>query len=660
MLPYRTVLQESLRDACVAVGGDIAVLLEKPRDAAHGDYACPAAMQLARVLKRPPRDLADDILRHFTPPDFVAATSIAGGGFINIRLSNTAKTAIIADILRQGEDYGRGTPKDETILLEFVSANPTGPLHVGHGRAAAFGDSLANILSFGGWSVWREYYLNDTGRQAAILAASVWLRHWLAQTEADFAMPPGSYRGDYLRLVAERIAPRLAGHSAPDLAALFAKLSPDNSGGDDANADILIAAMSQFFAESEIKSFIKTAEAMVLDKNITQDYAADQLDSLSDSAKTVGEKILGENNTGGPGLATIVAANEANSFIDAVVEAVLEQNIQRDLELLGVSFDRWFSEKSLHREGKIIAAIDSLRDKSPTSLYDKDGALWFRATAFGDDKDRVLRRANGQFTYFAADVAYHYDKFTARQSREVPTKNRLRLINVLGADHHGYVQRLSAALRALGYEHMEARLIQFVSLIENGKRLKMSTRAGDFVSLADLIDKVEDKMGGDKEERVKAACDAARYFYISRKNDQPLDFDLQLATEKSRKNPVFYAQYAHARTCRLLRKWDGDITHLAAADGARLADDEAAVAVCGALLDFPEVVARAAADCVVNPLAVYVQALATAMHNFYEQTRILSGDDEDLRRARLALLAAARQTLAVALRLLGVRAPEEM
>ena len=587
MLPYRTVLQESLRDACVAVGGDIAVLLEKPRDAAHGDYACPAAMQLARVLKRPPRDLADDILRHFTPPDFVAATSIAGGGFINIRLSNTAKTAIIADILRQGEDYGRGTPKDETILLEFVSANPTGPLHVGHGRAAAFGDSLANILSFGGWSVWREYYLNDTGRQAAILAASVWLRHWLAQTEADFAMPPGSYRGDYLQLVAERIAPRLAGHSAPDLAALFAKLSPDNSGGDDANADILIAAMPQFFADGE-----------------------------------------------------------ADSFIDAVVEAVLEQNIQRDLELLGVSFDRWFSEKSLHREGKITAAIDSLRDKSPTSLYDKDGALWFRATAFGDDKDRVLRRANGQFTYFAADVAYHYDKFTARQSREVPTKNRLRLINVLGADHHGYVQRLSAALRALGYEHMEARLIQFVSLIENGKRLKMSTRAGDFVSLADLIDKV----GGD----------AARYFYISRKNDQPLDFDLQLATEKSRKNPVFYAQYAHARTCRLLRKWDGDITHLAATDGAKLADDEAAVAVCGALLDFPEVVARAAADCVVNPLAVYVQTLATAMHNFYEQTRILSGDDEDLRRARLALLAAARQTLAMALRLLGVRAPEEM
>ncbi len=587
MLPYRTVLQEALRDACVAVGGDIAVLLEKPREAAHGDYACPAAMQLARVLKRPPRDLADDILRHFTPPDFVAATSIAGGGFINIRLSNTAKTAIIADILRQGEDYGRGTPKDETILLEFVSANPTGPLHVGHGRAAAFGDSLANILSFGGWSVWREYYLNDTGRQAAILAASVWLRHWLAQTEADFAMPPGSYRGDYLRLVAERIAPRLTGHSAPDLAALFAKLSPDNSGGDDANADILIAAMPQFFAEGE-----------------------------------------------------------ADSFIDAVVKAVLEQNIQRDLELLGVSFDRWFSEKSLHREGKIIAAIDSLRDKSPTSLYDKDGALWFRATAFGDDKDRVLRRANGQFTYFAADVAYHYDKFTARQSREVPTKNRLRLINVLGADHHGYVQRLSAALHALGYEHMEARLIQFVSLIENGKRLKMSTRAGDFVSLADLIDKV----GGD----------AARYFYISRKNDQPLDFDLQLATEKSRKNPVFYAQYAHARTCRLLRKWDGDINHLAAADGARLADDEAAVAVCGALLDFPEVVARAAADCVVNPLAVYVQTFATAMHNFYEQTRILSGDDEDLRRARLALLAAARQTLAMALGLLGVRAPEEM
>ena len=629
MLPYRTVLQESLRDACVAVGGDIAVLLEKPRDAAHGDYACPAAMQLARVLKRPPRDLADDILRHFTPPDFVAATSIAGGGFINIRLSNTAKTAIIADILRQGEDYGRGTPKDETILLEFVSANPTGPLHVGHGRAAAFGDSLANILSFGGWSVWREYYLNDTGRQAAILAASVWLRHWLAQTEADFAMPPGSYRGDYLHNIAEHIASDLKGlppderthkyfvalqyllfkkyslsDATPILEELLPKFSSDNSG--DANADTLVAAMQKFFTKDD---------------------------------------------------------KDVDSFIEAVVAVVHQVNIKLDLELLDVSFDRWFSEKSLHCEGKIIRAIDSLRDKSPASLYDKDGALWFRATAFGDDKDRVLRRANGQFTYFAADVAYHYDKFTDRESRrkpgDVPT-SRLRLINVLGADHHGYVQRLSAALHVLGYENMEVRWIQFVSLLENGKRLRMSTRAGDFVSLADLIHKMEDKMGGDKEERVKAACDAARYFYISRKNDQPLDFDLQLATEKSRKNPVFYAQYAHARTCRLLRKWDGDITHLAAADGARLADDEAAVAVCGALLDFPEVVARATADCVVNPLAVYVQALATAMHNFYEQTRILSGDDEDLRRSRLALLAAARQTLAVALRLLGVRAPEEM
>ena len=580
MLDYRKILEDGLHHACLAIGCHHNVVLEKPKDAAKGDYACTAPMQLARIMNRAPRDIAEDILRNFTAPDFVEDISIAGPGFINIRLTKTAKTDVIAEVLRKGEKYGQGLKKKESILLEYVSANPTGPLHVGHGRAAAFGDSLANILKFGGWDVWREYYVNDTGRQATILAASAWLRCWIGK----FPMPDGSYKGDYLISLVDKF-PFIQNHQKPSIKRLLNNILL-NIGDNDACADALIESMREYYSDELIEDF----------------------------------SVM-------------------------VVQEVLAEIIDKELKLMGVKYDGWFSERSLHQKGTVNLVIDKLRENIPTSLYEKDGALWFRSTDFGDDKDRVLKRANGQYTYFAADVAYHYHKFNERNFRKIPTGNNLRVINVLGADHHGYEKRITAATSALGYKDMETRFIQFVSLIENGKRVKMSTREGNFITLSELIDEV--------------GADAARFFYLSRKNDHPLDFDLELAKQKNRKNPVYYAQYAHARIHQILAK-GCDVLGVLDADYTKLVDDEAALLLCEKLMEFPHEVKMCAEDCVVHPLVIYVQNLASAIHNFYEKTHILSGDDESLRLARFGLLIAAKQTMAVSLGLLGVNAPDEM
>ena len=580
MVDYRKVLEDGLHHACLAIGCHHNVVLEKPKDAAKGDYACTAPMQLARVMKRAPRDIAEDMLRNFTAPDFVEDISIAGAGFINIRLTKTAKTDVIAEVLGEGEKYGQGINKNETILLEYVSANPTGPLHVGHGRAAAFGDSLANILKFGGWDVWREYYINDTGRQATILAASAWLRCWIGK----FPMPDGTYKGDYLIGVADKF-PFIQNHHKPNLKRLFNNILL-NTGDNNACSDALIETMREYYSDELIED-----------------------------------------------------------FSSMVVREVLAEIINKQLDLLSVKYDGWFSENTLHKLGKVSAVIYKLQENCPISLYEKEGVVWFRSTDFGDDKDRVLQRANGQYTYFAADVAYHYNKFTERKDRNIPTGNNLRVINVLGADHHGYEKRITAAMRALGYKNMETKFIQFVSLIENGKRVKMSTREGNFITLSELINEV--------------GADAARYFYLSRKNDHPLDFDLELAKQKNRKNPVYYAQYAHARIHQILAK-GCNVLGVLDADYTKLVDDEAALLLCEKLMEFPHEVKMCAEDCVVHPLVLYVQNLASAIHNFYEKTHILSGEDKSLQLARFGLLIAAKQTMAVSLGLLGVSAPDEM
>ena len=572
-------MARAFSDACARLSPEAgAVAVHKPRESRRGDYVCSAAISLAAALKKNPREVAEEVLRKTALPGFVESAEIAGPGYINIKISAAAKLAVVGEILRAGAGFGRAEPKNETVLLEFVSANPTGPLHVGHGRAAAYGDSLANILEFAGYRVLREYYVNDAGRQIDILAASAWLRFFSADAEP---LPEGAYQGEYLGAAAPAAGQFLQNAPPPDVKKLRAEMrgkTPDETAG------ILAAAMRKWF---------KTEDA-------------------------------------------------CGGFVCAVADSVLTL-IKNDLGALGVKFDRWFSERKMRGENKIAEAVAALQ-KNPDNIYEKDGALWFRAAAFGDDKDRVLRRANGEWTYFAADAAYHLGKFSR-------AKGRLRLLNIWGADHHGYAARLSAAVRAMGCDAnlLKIELIQFVSLVEDGRRAKMSTRAGEFVPLAELVEEI--------------GSDAARFFYISRKNDQHLDFDMKLAADKSRNNPAHYMRYAHARANSVLRKWTesgGVLDELAGADCAPLADNPAALQLCAKLADFPDAAARAAENRAPHSLAAFLRELAGELHNYYEQTRILSEPPDDAMLARLAALAAAKSALKTGLNLLGMSAPESM
>lgn len=580
---YKMTLARVFAEACVHMSPTMVgrAVIQTPRDRRHGDYACPAALQLASAIKRPPRDIAAELLQNITLPDFVATADIAGAGYINIRLKTAAKLAVIGEVLRAAA-YGRAADNRQTVLLEFVSANPTGPLHIGHGRAAAFGDSLANIMEFAGYQVRREYYVNDAGRQSDILAASLWLRHFLSAANSTAAMPAGAYQGDYLLAILPAARSSLAAAAPPpNLDALLAKLAA--AAADDA-ADILVAAMR--------------------------------------------ESLRGDTEE-----------------FSSVVAATVLAGIKNDLAGLGVRpFDCWFSEKTLHADGNLAAAIDALRRHNPGNIYRQDGALWFRSSAYGDDKDRVLCRANGQYTYFAADIAYHHNKL----NRPLDAGRHYRLINILGADHHGYVPRLAAAVAGLSNKAdlIETRLIQFVALVYRGQRAKMSTRSGQFVPLAVLIDEI--------------GRDAARYFYVCRKNDQHLDVDIALASEKNNKNPVYYLQYAHARAAGIFRKWGGCPQTLADAACAPLAEHPAALELCALLAAFPETVIEAAQERTVHPLAVFLQELATAMHTYYEKTRILNQPADKDMPARLAVLAAAQTVLRNGLNLLGITAPERM
>lgn len=578
---YKEALSRAFGDACVQLSpaGGADATIQRPRNPSHGDYACAIAMQLAGELRRPPPDIAADILRRAALPDFVEKADVVGG-YINIRLTHAAKTAVIGEALRRGPDFGRGEDNRQTLLVEFVSANPTGPLHIGHGRAAAYGDSLANILDFAGFEVRREYYVNDAGLQSEVLAGSAWLRRFLTDGEGQADMPHGAYRGEYLAAALPAAEPFLKDAPAPD-----SGLSERMSAASTEEAASMLAAAAR------------------------ESMGADRVAKLA----------------------------------DAVSGAVLDM-IKADLQALNVKFDRWFFEHELHDEGLPESAIEALREKDPGHIYEKDGALWFRSTQYGDDKDRVLRRANGQLTYFAADVAYHRDKL----ERDVSAERRLGLINVLGADHHGYVPRLSAAVAALGGDPkiLEAQIIQFVALLEDGRRVKMSTRAGEFVALSDLV--------------AKAGADAARFFYVSRKNDQRLDFDIALAAKQSAQNPVYYLQYAHARAAAIFRKWGGDLASLTGVDCAPIAEDPAAMALCAQTGIFPSAVTDAAAERAPHLLANYLRELAAHMHDYYEKTRILAEPPDAAMTARLALLAAAQTALRNGLSLLGVSAPESM
>ena len=572
----KTQLADLLRAALLSVApeqADTPINLERPKQAGHGDFASNLALQLAKPLKRNPRDLANLLLAELPASSLVAKAEVAGAGFINFTLASDAKTAVVQRVLEQGEAFGRGQKSGVKVQVEFVSANPTGPLHVGHGRGAAYGASLSDVLDFAGFDVTREYYINDAGRQMDILALSTWLRY-LDLFGIAIAFPPNAYQGDYVKDMAAQIKEAHADR--------FAKVSA---------ADVL-----------------QDAPSVEADKE-------GHLDALIANAKN----LLGSDYAWVHGFALTEQLGDG----------------REDLEEFGVTFDKWFSERSLFDTGLVEKAVTELEARG--HLYVQDGAKWFRSTAFGDEKDRVVQRENGLFTYFASDIAYHANKYE---------RGFDRIIDIWGADHHGYIPRVKGALQALGLppEKLDVALVQFAVLYRDGQKAAMSTRSGEFVTLREL--------------RREVGNDACRFFYVLRKADQHLDFDLDLAKSQSNENPVYYIQYAHARLCSVLGQWNGVLADLSGADLARL-DNERELALCARLTAFPEVVQGAAADYAPHQIAFYLKDLAGEFHSYYNAERMLV-DDEGLKLARLALAAAVRQEIRSGLALLGVSAPDSM
>ncbi|WP_446831244.1 arginine--tRNA ligase [Candidatus Foliamicus sp.] len=552
--------------------------IEQTRDPRNGHYACSAAMQLAGKLKRQPRDIAREIVDALPQNSLIERTEIAGPGFMNLWLHAGALQGELGRITQRGEKYGRSDlGEGRRVLVEFVSANPTGPLHVGHGRHAAIGDSLARLLEATGHEVWREYYVNDAGRQVAVLGLSVWLR-MLEQAAGLKSFPKGAYRGDYIRDLAERMAEAL-----PEAAAAVQRgfAWPNKNEDGDADADQYVDALIEAARR-------QLGEALFFDLG-----------------RTAGEWVL--------------------------------DDIRDDLKQFGVRFDRWQSERELVDGG----AIDNCLRRLDGITYRRDGALWFPAERYGDEKDRVVVRADGRSTYFASDIAYHY----AKRERGADL-----LLDVLGADHHGYINRVRAGLEALDQPPscLEVRLVQFVALLRSGKRVAMTTRGGEFETLRNL--------------REEVGVDAARFFYVTRAGEQHLDFDLDLAKRHSNDNPVYYVQYAHARVASLFEKLqarglsfspDDAMEHTDALSHPRETD------LMLALARLPETVEQAAMQRAPQVLAHYLIGLAQAFHGWYNHCKVLDAEP-DLRAARLLLAHAGGQVLRNGLGMLGVSAPKSM
>ncbi|HRQ57452.1 MAG TPA: arginine--tRNA ligase [Azoarcus taiwanensis] len=579
-------LAELLRAALNSVApeqADTPIHLERPKQADHGDFATNLALQLAKPLRRNPRELAALLLKELPSSPMVSRADVAGAGFINFTLVAGAKTDVVRRVLEAENGFGRGEAKGVKVQVEFVSANPTGPLHVGHGRGAAYGASLASLLDYAGYTVSREYYINDAGRQMDILALSTWLRY-LAFFGVEVPFPPNGYQGDYVidmaREMRDAHQDRFAGVTAAQVLEDTPGLPVADRKDDEAKAQ----------REAHLDALIGNAKRL-----LAGDYAWVHGFALTEQ--------LGD--------------------------------CREDLEAFGVVFDKWFSEKSLFDTGLVERAVAELEKRG--HVYTQDGAKWFRSTSFGDEKDRVVQRENGIYTYFASDIAYHLNKYE---------RGFDRIIDVWGADHHGYIPRVRGAIEALDLpaDRFEVALVQFAVLYRNGQKASMSTRAGDFVTLRDL--------------RKEVGNDACRFFYVLRKSDQHLDFDLDLAKSRTNENPVFYVQYAHARVCSVMQQWGGDEIELLGADTSLLQSDRE-LALCAMLGAFAETVQHAAADFAPHQIAFYLKDLAGEFHGWYNAERMLV-DDEGLRQARLALACAVRRVLASGLAMLGVSAPEAM
>jgi len=561
---------------------DPKIVVERTRQKEHGDFASNLALMLAKVAGKAPRELAEQLVKALPASELIAKTEIAGPGFINFFLQSDAQLNVIEQVLQQGERYGcSNIGADRKVQVEFVSANPTGPLHVGHGRGAAYGASVSNLLAAIGYNVHREYYVNDAGRQMDILATSVWLRY-LDLCGEEVVFPVNGYKGDYIWDIAATLHRENGDAYRHPATVVFHDLPPDENG-----------------------------ETGGGDKE-------KHIDGLIGRAKT----LLGKD--------------DYRKVFDLGLEVILG-DIRQDLEEFRVTYDDWFSERTLTDSGKVKQCIDRLQHSG--HVFEDNGALWFRSTDFGDEKDRVVVRDNGQATYFASDIAYHMDKLE---------RGFERVIDVWGADHHGYVPRVKAALAAIGDDpsKLDVLLVQFAVLYRGGEKVQMSTRSGEFVTLREL--------------RKEVGNDAARFFYVMRKCEQHMDFDLDLAKSQSNDNPVYYVQYAHARVCSVFRqlKEKGLSYDQAAADHQLLTEDHEQ-ALITALSRYPELIENAAIAHEPHQVAQYLRELANGLHTYYNAHTFLV-DEPILRNARLNLIAAVRQVIANALELLGVSAPESM
>lgn len=542
-------LQRCFADGSLGSGQLPAVVIEQPSHPEHGDFACNVAMLLAKAEKKAPRAIAEAVVKHLADPEgLVETVEVAGPGFINVRLTNSSWCRCLGRVERAGDNYGKSSiGAGKRVQVEFVSANPTGPLHIGHGRGAATGDAIASILSWAGFEVNREYYINDAGNQMNTLGRSIYLRYWeLLGETVDF--PQDCYQGDYIREIAR---------------------------------DLLTKHGDKYL-------------------HLPED------ESVRYFAKVGGDVIL--------------------------------RGIDRDLRDFGVVFDTWYSEQSLFDRNKVAEAIAAMRESG--LIYEQDGALWFKTTDFGDDKDRVVVRSNGVTTYFASDIAYHREKFE---------RNFDWVIDVWGADHHGYVPRLKGVVQGLGRDPDDLKivLVQLVALLRDGMPVAMSTRSGEFVTLKEVVDEV--------------GRDAARFFFLMRRSDSQLDFDLELAKKHSSDNPVYYVQYAHARICSIFENAVEKGFAVPAFADAKVdcLGTKEELDLIKAITAYPEVVEGSALNFEPHRVTYYLQELAGAFHSFYNKNRVIT-EDPDLTLARLFLLKCVAQTLRNGLTLLGITAPEKM
>jgi len=547
-----------------------AITLDSPREKSHGDLATTLAMILAKPESKPPRKIAEIIKSNIADPDgILEKTEIAGPGFINFFFKHDRWKNTLFDIDTEGLRYGLADiGKGEKVLVEFVSANPTGPLHVGHGRGAAVGDALANLLAAAGYDVQREFYINNAGKQVRLLARSVNARY-LQDQGFKVAFPEDGYHGDYIYEISRSVSIREI---------LGRRGAKDESAPDEGDARASVAPRPDFLDPA------------------------------------VEERV-----------------------ITASVDQMLA-DIKKDLEAFGVRFDTWFSEKSLLVDGSVQKSIEELKERG--HAYEKDGALWLRSTSFGDDKDRVIIKKDGEYTYLATDIAYHRNKLA---------RGFTQLVNIWGADHHGYIPRMQSVIQAFGHskDSLHVLLVQLVAIVRHGQPVPMSKRAGDFVTLRDVVQEV--------------GSDAARYIFLTRRSDSHLDFDLDVAKEQSRENPVYYVQYAHARLASLFREAESREIAVPSRENADLSllDLEEEQDIIKALAKYPELVEEAALAFEPHRLTFYLQDLAGLLHNYYFKHRVIT-DDAPRTSAKLFFLKQVMTVIQNALKILGVNAPERM